>query len=82
MKTLYGCEYCAFASELKGMVSFHEGNCVKNPSVKSCFTCKQHTIVRESGDGTEYRCVVGVSTHTRMDCEDGVVNCDQYQDKR
>ncbi len=82
MHTVYQCDHCAFAHSLKGMVLHHEDHCVKNPEVKTCFTCKHHSKVLECSDHVEYKCDVDVSAHTRMNCEDGVVNCNEYQDKR
>jgi len=82
MKTLYGCEYCSFSADLKGMVQFHENSCVKNPSVKTCFTCEHHYKVLECGDETGYECIVNVSPHRRIDCEDGVIKCGRHEDNR
>jgi len=82
MKILYGCDHCSFSADLKGIVQFHENSCIKNPNVKTCFTCEYHSIKVESGDGTEYQCAMNVSSHLRMDCEDGVIKCGQHEDNR
>lgn len=39
MKQLFRCDYCDFTGT-KQEVSKHEKECIKNPNLKSCITCK------------------------------------------
>ena len=71
MKRVWKCDFCNYTNILLTDIKYHEKNCDYNPIFKSCWSCKNNSMMHNSGF-----CEIGVLSFWHFQ---KFGNCDNWE---